>query len=391
VQHERSGTGRAILSAAIGRIRRSARTGRLDLRSYAWGVRRTEPLPTLDELRSVAAEHGIDHLGVAAADVLHRARHALHTRQQAGLAADMAFTYRNPDRSTDPTRTVVGARSVVVGARSYLVDDEPARPAGPQARVARYAWVDHYAVLRTGLRAVAARLHVSSERAVVVADDNAMVDREIAHRAGLGWFGKNANLLLPGAGSWFVLGSVITTAELPPAPGPVADGCGSCRRCLDACPTGAIVAPGVIDANRCLAWVLQRPGVIDPDLRAAVGDRIYGCDDCQDACPPTVRLGRRHILPAPDDVQAWVDVLDLLSADDATLLDRHGRWYLAGRDPRWLRRNALVVLGNIADATDGRVVEVLASYRASDDPILAEHAHWASARLGLDVGDDAQP
>jgi epoxyqueuosine reductase len=349
-------------------------------------VRRLEPLPTVDELRAIAAEHGISHLGVASADVLERARRVLHERRAAGLAAGMAFTYRNPERSTDPTRTLTAARCVVVGARSYDVDGVPARPDGPQARVARYAWSDHYARLREGLRAVADRLEAAGARAVVVADDNAMVDREIAHRAGLGWFGKNANLLLPGAGSWFVLGSVITTAELPTNATPDADGCGSCRRCLDACPTGAIVAPGVIDANRCLAWVLQRPGDIDPDLRAAVGDRIYGCDDCQEACPPTVRFGRRHAGELPPDAVAWVDVLDLLAADDATLLDRHGRWYLAGRDPRWLRRNALIVLGNTADASDRRVLDVLNRYRHSDDPVLASHAAWASAQLGLEAG-----
>jgi epoxyqueuosine reductase len=236
--------------------------------------------------------------------------------------------------------------------------------------------------LRSGLRAIALRLKATGHRAVAFADDNAIVDREVAHLAGLGWFGKNANLLLPGAGSWFVLGCVITTVEYPPAE-PVQDGCGSCRRCLDACPTGAIVAPGVIDANRCLAWVLQAPGPIPGDLREAVGDRIYGCDDCQDVCPPTVRLGRRHRLPPTAEAQAWVDVLDLLDADDATLLDRHGRWYLSGRDPRWLRRNALVVLGNTADATDARVVATLGRYRGHEDPILAEHARWASERLGI--------
>ena len=257
------------------------------------------------------------------------------------------------------------------------------RPPGPQARVGRYAWSDHYGALRAGLGAIARRLRDAGERAVVVADDNALVDREAAHRAGLGWFGKNANLLLPGAGSWFVLGSVITTAELPTAAAPAADGCGPCRRCLDACPTGAIVAPGVIDANRCLAWVLQRPGPIAEELRPAVGDRIYGCDDCQEACPPTVHLGRRHARPLPPDAEAWVDVLDLLAADDETLLARHGRWYIAGRDPRWLRRNALVVLGNSADPADPRVVAVLARYRNGDDAVLAEHAAWASARLGL--------
>ncbi len=346
-------------------------------------MRRPDPLPTLAELRAIAAEHDIGHVGVAPADVLERARRALHERRAAGLAADMAFTYRNPDRSTDPSRTVRGARSVLVAARSYEVDEEPVRPPGPQARVGRYAWSDHYGALRAGLGAIAQRLRAAGERAVVVADDNALVDREAAHRAGLGWFGKNANLLLPGAGSWFVLGSVITTADLPAAAEPVPDGCGPCRRCVDACPTGAIVAPGVIDANRCLAWLLQRPGSIAEELRPAVGDRIYGCDDCQDACPPTVRLGRRHARSLPADAEAWVDVLDLLAADDATLLARHGRWYIAGRDPRWLRRNALVVLGNIADPTDRRVVDVLAAYRNGDDALLAEHAAWASRRLGL--------
>jgi epoxyqueuosine reductase len=347
-------------------------------------VRRPEPLPTLAELRDVAAEHGIEHVGVAPAEVLTRARQALHERRDAGLSAGMGFTYHNPDRSTDPSRSVEGARSIIVGARSYLTDTDPPRPSGPHARVARYAWVDHYAPLRAGLRGIAGRLRAAGHRAVAFADDNAIVDREVAHLAGLGWFGKNANVLMPGAGSWFVLGCVITTAEYPPA-APVPDGCGACHRCLDACPTGAIVAPGVIDANRCLAWVLQKPGSIPEPLRPVIGDRIYGCDDCQEVCPPTVRLGRRHRVPLDAGAQAWVDVIDLLDADDRTLLDRHGRWYLAGRDPRWLRRNALVVLGNVADPGDPRVVAVLARYRHHDDPILAEHAAWASARLGIGV------
>ena len=351
-------------------------------RPYAGVVRHADPLPTLGELRAVAAEHGIEHLGVAPATVMERARRALHERKGAGLAAGMGFTYNNPDRATDPQQAVPGARSVLVAARSYLADSQPPQPNGPHARVARYAWVDHYTPLRAGLRAIARRLRDADQRAVSFADDNSIVDREIAHRAGLGWFGKNANLLLPGAGSWFVLGCVVTTAEFPDAE-PVDDGCGTCRRCLDACPTGAIVAPGVIDANRCLAWVLQQPGSIAPELRVAVGDRIYGCDDCQEACPPTVHLGRRHERPLPAEAVAWVDVLDLLDADDRTLLDRHGRWYIAGRDPRWLRRNALVVLGNVADASDERTAATLARYRGHDDPILAEHAVWAIDRLGL--------
>ncbi len=338
-------------------------------------------MPTLDELAEIGRQHGIEHLGVAPATVLERARAVIYERRDAGLAAGMAFTYRNPDRSTDPSRAVPGARSILVAARSYLVDHEPDRPSGIHARVARYAWVDHYAPLRVGLRAMARRLRSAGHRAVAFADDNAIVDREVAHRAGIGWFGKNANVLLPGAGSWFVLGCVITTAALPVAAEPVPDGCGTCARCLAACPTGAIVAPGVIDANRCLAWVLQRPGAIPVALRTAVADRLYGCDDCQQACPPTVHLGRRHRRPLDADAQPWVDVLDLLAADDQTLLDRHGRWYIAGRDPRWLRRNALVILGNIGPADDPRVWATLAVYGDGEDELLAEHAAWATAQL----------
>ena len=294
----------------------------------------------------------------------------------------MGFTYRDPDRSTDPQRAVPGARSVIVAARSYLTEVDPPTPTdGPHARVGRYAWVDHYAPLRAALRDVSRRIRRADHRAVAFADDNSIVDRAVAHRAGLGWYGKNANLLLPGVGSWYVLGCIVTTAAYEPAAAPVADGCGSCRRCIDECPTGAIVAPGVIDANRCLSWVLQKPGSVPVEYREAIGDRIYGCDDCQDACPISVRLGRRDTIELDPDAQAWVDAIALLDADDDAIEQRHGHWYIADRDVRWLRRNALIVIGNVGDPADGRVRRVVDHYRAEIDPILAEHAAWAATRL----------
>jgi epoxyqueuosine reductase len=254
--------------------------------------------------------------------------------------------------------------------------------------VARYARHDFYTPLRGALQKVALRLRADGFRAVVFADENDLVDREVAWRAGLGWFGKNANLLLPGAGSWFVLGSVITDAPLAAADKTVADGCGSCRTCLDDCPTGAIVEPGVIDARRCLAWLVQKPGVFPREFRVALGDRIYGCDDCQESCPPTVRLadrvrGRVHI----EGPGAEVDVFEVLAATDDQLLDRYGRWYLANRDPRWLRRNALVILGNLVAESgsrsfDDRVEGTLRKYLVGDDPLLRSHAAWAAHRIG---------
>jgi epoxyqueuosine reductase len=349
-------------------------------------MRRPDPLPTWDEIVALGAEHGLTHMGVAPAGVLQRARTALHERKEAGLHAGMGFTYRNPDRSTDPGRAVAGARSIIVAARPYRATDEPARPEGAQARVGRYAWVDHYEPLRDGLRAITRRLRKADHRAVLFADDNSIVDREVAHLAGIGWFGKNANILVPGAGSYFVLGCVVTTAEYPVG-APLDDGCGACRRCLDGCPTGAIVAPGVVDARRCLAWLVQQPGTFPIEFRESLGDRLYGCDDCQEVCPPTVRLGERHRIPLDGDrpPQAWIDVLDLLDATDDELIARHGRWYLADREPRWWRRNALVVLGNVAGDLTGAHLErarhTLDRYRAHPDAVLAEHADWAADRL----------
>ena len=357
------------------------------------------------ELAAIAEAHGITRVGVAPATVMHRARAELVRRRDAGLHDGMQFTYRNPERSTDPQQAVRDARSAFVGARPYLVD-EPARSidgAVVAGRVARYVWADHYGPLRDGLWAVAHRLRRDGWKAVAYADDNSMVDREIAYRAGIGWFGKNANLLVSGAGSWFVLGSVVTTAPLPVAAAPVSDGCGSCVRCLDGCPTGAIVQPGVVDAARCLAWLLQKPGMFPREYRRVLGDRIYGCDDCQEVCPPTVRLGARHAtaphvadptIADSTNAEPFIDVIELLGSDDDQLLARWGRWYIAERDPRWLRRNALIVVGNAPGTADVQVQSLLARYLAHDDPMLRAHAVWAARVRGLGHllhADDADP
>jgi len=337
------------------------------------------------ELAALTEPFGVTHTGVAPAEVLHQARVALRQRIADGMADGMQFTFKNPERSTDPGQAVRGAASVFVAARPYLLDPPPPDEQTPVGRIGRYAWVDHYGPLREALWAVARRLRADGWKAVPFADDNSIVDREVAYRAGIGWYGKNANLLLPGAGSWFVLGCVVTTAPLPTHGIPLADGCGSCRRCLDGCPTGAIVAPGVVDARRCLAWVLQKPGDIPEELRGAVGDRLYGCDDCQEVCPPAVRFGPKYpaspVTAGP--VRAWVSLLELLQGSDEEVMAIWGRWYLPDRDPRWVRRNALVALGNSADPEDARAREVLARYRVHPDPVLRSHAEWATSRLGL--------
>jgi epoxyqueuosine reductase len=368
-------------------------------------------------LRDLGMACGLAAVGFAPAAPMERTRRVLEERKAAGLAAGMQFTYRNPARSTDPGRALPGAAALVVGALPYASpgakaeqagpsrprgtgqESCPARPTGlrPMGVVARYAREDHYGRLRSVLGQLAAVLTEAGWRARVVVDDNALVDRAAAELAGIGWFGKNSNILLPGRGSWFLLGSVVTDAPLP-ASNPVAEACGACRRCMASCPTGALIAPGVLDARRCLAWLLQAPGVFPFRYREALGGRVYGCDDCQEVCPVNRAAARLAALapgPSPEAAaseapgeggEPHVDLLEILEprTSDAELLQRYGRWYIAERDPRYLRRNALIALANVGDGDAPAVEEALARYLQSTDELLRAHAVWAAARLGRD-------
>jgi epoxyqueuosine reductase len=336
-------------------------------------------VPDVVALRTAGLGAGLDVVEVATAEPFVEVRATLHERKAAGLHGGMAFTYRNPERSTDPSAAVPDASALVVGARSYMTDEPEGAIPGPAGRVARYAWDDHYAALKEGLTAMAQVLRAAGWRARVLADDNALVDRAAAHRAGIGWWGKNANLLVPGLGSWYVLGTVVTDAPLGGTSAPVEDRCGSCTRCLTGCPTGAITAPGVVDARRCLSWLLQAEGQFPLEHRVALGDRIYGCDECQEVCPPNRRA---PVGPARGAERPWTPLLALLDEDDEVVLGWADRWYIPKREVRYVRRNALVVLGNVAEGTDPAVVASLQRHLAHPDPLLRSHAVWAARRLG---------
>jgi epoxyqueuosine reductase len=340
--------------------------------------------PLADELSSLARASGLDAVGITGAEPFGSTRRHLEDRKAAGLHGGMHFTYGDPGRATDPGRAVPRARALVVGARSYRRAPPNGTPGpGTFGRVARYSWSDHYEPLRAALGVVARRLEAGGWQARVLVDDNAMVDRAAAHRAGLGWYGKNTVLLLPGRGSWFILGSVVTDAPLPPTRAAGGGTCGTCSRCLAACPTGALVEPGVLDARRCLAWLLQAPGTFPIELRSALGGRIYGCDDCQEVCPPNRSEDRRHPPPPVEEGdEPWVELVWLLGCSDPELLSHLGRWYIPRRQPRYLRRNALVALGNVGDGRDGRVARALRDALAHPDPLVRAHAVWAAARLG---------
>jgi epoxyqueuosine reductase len=326
-------------------------------------------------LDEIALDCGLDRLGITTADPFADVRVTLERRKSEGLSAQLGFTFTNPSASTDIRASYPWAERLVVAGRAYLPEAGDPGPAEPgTGRIARFAVGDAYQPLREALETMATTIRRAGYRAETLSDDSRLVDRAAAVRAGLGWWGKNTMVLAPGVGPWLLLGSVATDAPLAPDE-PMARDCGSCQACLPACPTGALIAPGILDARRCLAAWAQSPGVIPIEFREAMGDRLYGCDDCINACPP----GHRLLSQSAGQPRGRVDLVDLLGAADQSLLDRFQHFYLPGRSPRVLRRNALVALGNSGDR---RFVPPIAAYAGHPDWMLRAHAVWALSRLG---------
>ena len=328
------------------------------------------------ELKRLLAESGCDRVGIASAEPFDEARQSIEESKEAGRHAGMHFTFGQPARSTNLRTSFPWAQSLLVAGRAYLpAAGNPEPPQQNHGRVARFATEDHYAPLRAALEAAAEHLRSHGYRAAVVVDDNRLVDRAAAVRSGVGWWGKNTMVLAPGVGPWMLLGSVVTDAPLVPT-APMVRDCGTCDSCLPACPTGALVAPGVLDARLCIAFLLQSPGWIPRALRAAVGDRIYGCDDCLDACPPGRKL-EQTALASPR-----LEVLGLLDLTDDQLLERFSAFYIPRRRAAYLRRNFLVALGN---AGNERAITAIARHLGHDDPMVRAHAAWALGQIGGDA------
>jgi epoxyqueuosine reductase len=323
------------------------------------------------ELQQAAEELGLDVAGAAPAAAYTGTEQAIRERRAQGLFADMRFTTARPEISCHPELLFEGARTVVSAALCYYAPAAGPRPG--QGRLPRYTWSNRYAELREALDALGRRLGGAYR---VLVDENAHVDREAAARAGVGFYGKNTMLITRTHGSWVVLGTLVTSAEVEPSP-PLDADCGSCRICIDACPTDALEQAGVLDGNRCLSWTTQRPGSIPHEHRAAIGDAVYGCDICQAVCPWNRGVERRR-ADVPPAGEPTVDLVAWLEADGSELLEQYERLYVPRRNPRYLKRNALVALGNSGGPEHAAAIE---PFLADEDPLLREHAEWALARL----------
>jgi epoxyqueuosine reductase len=349
------------------------------------------------QLRQWAAELGFSQIGVAGIE-LSTAEPGLREWLAAGFHGSMQWMAERGLLRARPAELVPGTVSVITARMDYLPRDarddwgetERARLADPeQAVVSVYArGRDYHKVLRSRLARLGERLAQAvgplGHRAFV--DSAPVLEVELAARSGLGWRGKHTLALHREAGSMFFLGELFVDLELPPTP-PVSAHCGSCTACLDACPTRAIVAPYRLDARRCISYLtIEHDGPIDPQLRAAMGNRIYGCDDCQLACPWN-RHAQRSPLPDFDvrEGMAGATLLELWGWDEAVFVRRTAGNAIARIGYRRWRRNLAVALGNAARAEPGArpsIVQALRGAQAQADALVREHLDWALEQAG---------
>lgn len=359
-----------------------------------------DPVELREEIRAAARASGFQRCGLAPAD---RPDHASFYREwlERGWHGEMRYLAREDAvrRRVSPSEALPGCRTIVVVVLSYAGEaPDQAPPFGPppeageplQGVVARYALgPDYHDVFEERLALLAERVEelAPGTRTLPYVDYGPVLERDHAQRAGLGWIGKNTVLIDPELGSWLLLGELLTTLELPPDEPFTADRCGSCVRCIEACPTDAIRGPRELDARRCISYLtIELRGPIPEELRPLIGNRVFGCDICQEVCPwnreipvfedrPVGRVVPGRPVP-PRTMAAWAE--ELLAMDDEAFRARY-RGTAFDRPRRdGLLRNLCVGLGN-----SGRPEAVPILQRAQEDrsPLVREHAEWAMARL----------
>ena len=349
----------------------------------------SDPRTLSERVKGLALAVGFDLAGVARAESTPETEF-LREWLARGYAGEMTYLERRVEERIDPRRLLEGARSVVAVGLVYD-PDEAREPKPGTGEVARYAGgEDYHTVLRERLRALEAGIEALAARPLRTrsyVDTGPVAERVFAAYAGLGWIGKNTCLIHPRLGSYVFLAVLVTDLELAPdAREP--DHCGSCRACLDACPTDAFAAPYVLDATRCISYTtIEARGPIAPGLREAHGDWLFGCDICQEVCPwnlrerrqvPADRLGLRARL-APR--RAWLrpSLVWVLGLTEEAWREVTRKTALRRTKHRGLLRNALVAAGNSGDVA---LVSHVRRHAEGSDPMLAEHARWALERLG---------
>ncbi len=332
-----------------------------------------------EQIRSWALALGFDAIGFArtAPSV-----HGDHLQQWLleGRHGDMEWMARNAERRKTVLELMPGARSIIVAGLNY----NPARPAGGNGGlVARYARFDDYhRVMEKKLGELAQFLRETSGNTAEsrwYVDTGPVLERELAQRAGLGWQGKSTVLISPAFGTWLLLGEMLTSLDFPPDE-PARDHCGSCTRCMDACPTQAITGEYELDARRCIAYLtIELKGAIPEEFRRAIGDRVFGCDDCLAVCPWNRFARKAGAFKQHQRTDlARLDLTEVMGMDDDAFVKKFAHTPIKRLGLRRLKRNAAVVLGNLGDVSS---LDVLRKVVESGDELVAEHARWAMGEI----------
>jgi epoxyqueuosine reductase len=363
-----------------------------------------------EKLVALARELGFDSCRIARAAA---PRHAGEFRDwiEAGAAGEMQWMARGAEKRCDPQQVLPGAKSVIVVALNYWQGSgaateerrfrnrrgedgglESAAPWGSgtreavKGRIARYAWgEDYHDVMLGKLERLSELLGELGGRQKCYVDTGPILERDYAAEAGVGWHGKSTMLIDPKLGTWFFLGEILTTLELP-ADAPQAARCGSCTRCVAACPTGAITAPHRLDARRCISYLtIELKGPIPLELRPLIGNRIYGCDDCLEACPWNRFAAASREAAFAASPAVGMRLRDYLALDDAQFRELFRGSPIKRIKRRGFLRNVCVALGNVGGASD---VPALEQAARDHEPLIAEHASWALGQIRFRLGPE---
>jgi len=342
-----------------------------------------EPSKFVERLTQEAKSLGFALFGIAPA-VTPAGFHHLVDWIEAGYAADMAYIEKRLAAYRDPSLVLRGARSIIVLGFPYRTA-EPNAADSHEGRVARYAWgaADYHDLLHDRLKQLKKIMvaHCPGSEVRGVVDSAPIMEREFAQLAGLGWAGKNSLLLNRSQGSYFFLSCLLTTLSLPATAPFETDHCGSCTRCLDACPTQAFVSPGVLDSGRCISYqTIENRDVIPIGLREQMGNWVFGCDVCQEVCPWN-RFGDQAEEPLiwPLKQSNPIDLLELLALDDAAFRDRFRKTPLWRPRRRGLLRNAAICLGN---ARERKAIPSLVRLLDDEESIIRGAVAWSLGRMG---------
>ena len=337
-----------------------------------------------ESIRAKAAELGFVACGFARADAAPHAGDRLREWIAAGYHGEMGWIEDRAEQRASPQGLWPEARSVIALAMSYAPATDPLAlaDARDRGRISVYAQgTDYHKVVKKALKSMGRWLADEAGCQLKVFVDTAPVmEKPLSAAAGLGWQGKHSNLLSREHGNWLFLGVIYTTLDLIPD-APASEHCGSCTRCITACPTGAIVAPGQVDARRCISYLtIEHAGPIPHEFRAAMGNRIYGCDDCLAVCPWNrfAEAGAANLAFAPRAELAAPALADLLALDDASFREMFSGSPIKRIGVARMIRNCLIAAGNSGDAA---LLPAVERHRDSDNPVVADAAEWAAARI----------